>query len=79
MKSRRGGTSLEVHDRRIPIYRKTNDFVRYILQGSGIDLNKLFEFARETDEALFLFDAGIAEYLGCSSNERCASGPLVHR
>jgi hypothetical protein len=29
-------------------------------------LPKLFEFARETDEAIFLFDAQIAEYLARS-------------
>src|SRR6185312_4011722 len=29
MKSHRGVTSLDVHDRRIPIYRKANDFLRY--------------------------------------------------
>jgi hypothetical protein len=62
-KRRRGGISLEVHDRRIPVYRKTNDFVRDMLRGPDIELAKILQFAADTDEALFLFDEGIAEYL----------------
>jgi hypothetical protein len=57
------GVSLEVFDRRIPIYRTTLDFVRLVVQGGKLDLQPILKFAADTDEALFLFDDQVAEYL----------------
>jgi hypothetical protein len=57
------GVSLEVFDRRAPVYRATIEFLREVIKGSELDLAPIFKFARDTDEALFLFDDALAEYL----------------
>jgi len=57
------GVSLEVFDRRVPIYRATIEFIRTMLQGTRVDLQVIFKFAADTDEALFLFDDEMAAYL----------------
>jgi hypothetical protein len=57
------GVSLEVFDRRIPVYRATLAFLREVIKGTKLDLETLFAFARDTDEALFLFDDALSEYL----------------
>lgn len=58
------GVSLEVFDRRVPVYRATLEFLREVIKGSKLDLEPIFSFARQTDEALFLFDDELSEYLG---------------
>ncbi|MGE0592686.1 MAG: hypothetical protein AB7G23_10815 [Vicinamibacterales bacterium] len=55
--------SLELFDRRIPAYRATQAFLREAVNGRRLELDKIFEFARQTDEALFLFDDHLAGYL----------------
>ncbi len=57
------GVSLAVFDRRIPVYRATLDFLREVIKGSSLDLQPIFEFARATDEAVFLFDDSLSDYL----------------
>lgn len=57
------GISLEVFDRRVPTYRATVEFVRAVLRGDRLSLDELFKFAASTDEAVFLFDDALAEYL----------------
>lgn len=57
------GVSLEVFDRRVPVYRATIAFIRTLLKLHCIELKDMFEFAAATDEALFLFDDKVAEYL----------------
>lgn len=57
------GVSLDVFDRRIPIYRATMEFLRAVVRGDKMQLEELFKFAKDTDEALFLFDDDLAEYL----------------
>jgi hypothetical protein len=57
------GVSLEVYDRRLPIYRTTTQFVRAVLKDLNPELQEILKFASETEEALFLFDEAIAEYL----------------
>jgi hypothetical protein len=57
------GVSLEVFARRVPIYRATIQFIRMVLRGTRIDLQEIFKFAADTDEALFLFDDHLATYL----------------
>ena len=57
------GVSLEVFDRRVPMYRATIDFLRVVIRGDKLELDPIFTFASATDEALFIFDDHLAEYL----------------
>ena len=57
----RGG--LDVYDRRVPIYRTTRQFIRDVAENLRLDLKVTLQFATDTDEALFLFDDDLAEYL----------------
>ena len=57
------GISLELYDRRLPIYRMAMQFFRLVQADYKPDLQEILKFARDTDEALFLFDETIAEYL----------------
>jgi hypothetical protein len=64
LRTRKGkGVSLEVHDRRVPTYRKATEFIRLVLKGGRLEIVPILQFAADTDEALFLFDDKIAEYL----------------
>ncbi len=56
-------SALDVYDRRIPIYRLARQFVRDVAENLRPDLPLIFKFATETDEAMFLFDDQLAEYL----------------
>jgi hypothetical protein len=47
--------SIESYDRKIAIYRLVRDFLHAILRDGTVDAAALAKFARETDEALFLF------------------------
>jgi hypothetical protein len=60
--SRGHGISPDVYDRRLPIYQKTVAFVRLAL-GTKIDIQQIFQFAADTELALFLFDESIEGYL----------------
>jgi hypothetical protein len=62
-KSAKEGVPLEVYDRRIPVYRKTRQFIRDVAENLRPDLKVILQFAWDTDEALFLFDDDLAEYL----------------
>ena len=55
--------SLELFDRRVPTYRAAIAFIRSMTNGGRRDLQHVLRFAAETDEALFLFGDGIADYL----------------
>lgn len=57
------GVSLETFDRRLPTYRVTIEFIRAMVNGGRHDLQVILKFAADTDEALFLFDDHLAEYL----------------
>lgn len=61
--SKRRRLSLEVYDRKIAIYRTTRDFLNVIDTHAAIDIDKVWAFGRDTDEALFLFDEEVATYL----------------
>lgn len=63
LKSRKVGVSLEAYDRRVPYYRTTREFVRNIIVEAKVELQQIFKFAADTDEALFLFDETIDDYL----------------
>lgn len=62
-KSVKGVASLEVYDRRFPIYRTATQFIRSVLKNLQPELKDILQLAADTDEALFLFDDKIAEYL----------------
>ena len=57
------GVSLALFDRRVPVFRATIAFIREAVKGGRMDLKPLWAFAGATDEAVFLFDDEIAEYL----------------
>ena len=57
------GVSLEVFDRRVPMYRATIQFLRVVIRGDKLELDPIFAFASATDEALFIFDDHLADYL----------------
>jgi hypothetical protein len=57
------GVSLQVYERRLPIYKATIEFLRDVLVNLKPDIPRIFRFARDTEEALFLFDDVIAKYL----------------
>ncbi len=61
LKSR--GISLEVYDRRLPTYKTTIRFLRDVQKDLRPDLQEVLKFAADTEEALFLFDENIANYL----------------
>ncbi len=55
--------SLEIYDRRVPIYLRTMQFVRDVVEDLNPELKTILQFGTDTDQALFLFDDSIAEYL----------------
>jgi len=57
------GISLEVHERRMAMYRTARKFVRDVMENLCPDLKLILAFDADTDEALFLFDESIDEYL----------------
>jgi len=60
--------SLDVYDRRVPIYRTVVKFLRYVMQDMNPAYPVIFQFVADTDEARFLFDDTIADYLAELSN-----------
>jgi hypothetical protein len=62
-KGARVGISLAVYDRRIAVYRTTRQFVRDVAENLRPEIPMIFQFATDTDEALFLFDEDVAAYL----------------
>src|ERR1700730_5525783 len=59
----REGITLEVYDRRILVYRKVADFIRTVAGSADPRIQDILKFANDTDEAIFLYDENIAEYL----------------
>jgi hypothetical protein len=55
--------SLELYDRRLPMYHTATEFVRSVLKDLRPELTQILKFAADTDQALFLFDQDIADYL----------------
>jgi len=54
---------LDIYQARIPIYRTTVQFVLLVLKDLRPEMAAVLKFARDTDEALFLFDETIADHL----------------
>jgi hypothetical protein len=61
---KRPAVSLAVYDRRLPIYRTTIEFIRYVVRDLKPGYPEIIKFGHDTEEALFLFDERIAQYLG---------------
>lgn len=61
--SRPRAVSLAVYERRLPIYTATIAFIRYIVGDLKPEYSEIIKFGRATEEALFLFDEQIAQYL----------------
>lgn len=55
--------SLEVYDRRIVIYRACRDYLNAIVREADINTDSIHKLARETEEAIFLFDEASHEYI----------------
>jgi hypothetical protein len=55
--------SPEVYDRRIAVYRSIRKFLSLIMTHANVTLEQLREFSQETDEAIFLFDSSVANYI----------------
>lgn len=53
----------EIYDRKIQVYRTVQDFLGVIISEATVSREKLFLFASETDEAIFLFDSDLSTYL----------------
>lgn len=53
----------EVYEKKIEVYRSTRKFIASVLIEGTITAEKLAEFSQNTDEALFLFDKRVADYL----------------
>src|SRR5260370_38544133 len=82
------GVSVDVYDRRIPTYRVVVKFLRYVMQDMNPAYQDIFQFVADKDEALFLFDDRIADYLAQISKRpvrlhavaamlaRASNGPL---
>jgi len=55
--------STEVYDRRIQTYRTVRDFLGAIARKGTVTFDELNKFSTDTDEALFIFNRNIADYL----------------
>lgn len=61
--NKRSGLSLEVYDRKIKVYRAVKEFLLYVMATAQPSGEKLHEFSEKTDEAIFLFDQKVSEYI----------------
>jgi hypothetical protein len=59
----RRGVPLAVYERRLPIYKATIEFIRYVVRDLKPEYPQIIKFGHETEEALFLFGEQIAQYL----------------
>ena len=55
--------TLELYDRRITIYRAAISLMARIAQSASVEMKEASDFAKHTDEALFLFDDDVDAYL----------------
>jgi hypothetical protein len=52
----------------LPIYKLAIEFIRYVVSDIPPEYPRIIKFGRDTEEALFLFDEQVAEYLRELSN-----------
>ncbi len=60
---KRPSLSSEAYDRKIQVYRIVREFLSTIFAYASVNIEQLQQFARDTDEAIFLFDRELADYL----------------
>jgi hypothetical protein len=56
-------TSLEIYERRLPVYRTAVNFVRDVVKDLRPELQLILQFNTDTEQALFLFDETVDAYL----------------
>ena len=54
---------LDMFEKRFAVYKATQRFLSVILRAGKVDMDKLFEFRRDTQDAAFLFGQEIPAYL----------------
>ncbi|RKY04476.1 MAG: hypothetical protein DRP56_09995 [Planctomycetota bacterium] len=54
---------LDLFEKRYVVYKATQKLLTHVLQKGDVDLDELFEFRGKTQDAIFLFDKKIPEYL----------------
>lgn len=54
---------LDLFEKRFAVYKGAQRFLTHILKSGKVELDKLFEFRRDTQDAVFLFSDDIPEYL----------------
>ncbi|HUX02851.1 MAG: hypothetical protein WBD63_01545 [Phycisphaerae bacterium] len=54
---------LDMFEKRFAVYKATQRFLTIIFQDGRVDLEKLFDFRRDTQDATFLFGQEIPAYL----------------
>ncbi len=55
--------SFELYERRLRIYHAAKKLILKVAADAALDRTPVWEFGAETDEALFLFDHNVSEYL----------------
>jgi hypothetical protein len=61
--------SIDLYDRRLAIYSRTGQLLREVAKDLKPTFPVILQFTRDTEEALFLFDESIAQYLESLSNK----------
>jgi hypothetical protein len=59
----RPSLSPEAYERKMQVYRIVREFLSVIFTYASVNIEQLQQFARDTDEAIFLFDRELADYL----------------
>ena len=54
---------LDLFEKRFSVYKGAQVFLSRILEKGKVDLDQIFQFRADTQDATFLFDADITEYL----------------
>ena len=54
---------LELYDRRIRIYRTAKELIGRVVALAAVDVDAVRQFGADTEEAAFLFDQGVADFL----------------
>lgn len=57
------GLSVELYERRLRIYRAAKDLIGKVVAFAAIDMASVRQFGTDTEEAMFLFDQDVSEFL----------------
>jgi hypothetical protein len=55
---------LDLFEKRFAVYKGVQVFLSYILRGAKVELEELFKFRADTQDAVFLFGDDIPDYIG---------------